>query len=123
MKTFKQLLVKMPEYYLIALVFLCTFPKMIGLMGLGIIAILVLQIVYKNKISGIIIASLFILLNLFFLGAVGSEFNEFTVVNADAQILRAVGFSIFLFNSLMAGIMLFKYIRNDEDSQEVPVVG
>lgn len=123
MKTFKQLLVKMPEYYLIALALLFSFPETIGSVGLGVVAILILQIVYKNKISGIVIASLFILVNLFMLAAVVSEFREFTVVNAEAQLLRAVGFSIFVFNSLMAGIMLLKYISHEMDTQVIPIHG
>lgn len=120
MRTFKQLLVKMPEYYLIALVLLTSFPEMIGFMGLGMVTILILQIVYKNNISGTVIASLFMLLNLFMLVALLSEFREFTVFNAEAQQLLFVGLAIFLFNFLMAGVMLLKYMKSEENTQLIP---
>lgn len=52
------------------------------------------------------------------LAAVTSEFKEFSVINAEAQQLRAVGLLLFVVNSIMAGVMMFKYIRKEEGTLE-----
>lgn len=124
MKTLKQILIKMPELYLIVLILLSSFSDKLHLnpIAIGLIVILILQIVFKNKASGIVIASLFIIMNLYMLAAVTSEFNEFPVINAEAQKLRAVGFLLFVFNSTMAGMMLYKYIIKKKGAQELLLI-
>lgn len=115
MKTLKKIVLEIPEYYLLALVLISTFSTGADfiLIALGLVIIL-LQLIFKNRVSGIIIASAFILVNLFMLAAVKSEFSEFRIINEEAQQLRAIGFLLFVLNCTIAGIMLFKYIQKDE---------
>lgn len=116
MKTLKKITLEIPEYYLLSLVFIFAFSAGANsvFIALGLTAVILLQLIFKSRISGIIIASVFILINLFMLAAVTSEFNEFANINAEAQQLRAVGFLLFVLNCSIAGIMLFKYIGNDK---------
>lgn len=116
MKKFKQLLIQFPEYYLIVLVILATYkpPFFINPIVIVFVAILVLQIVYKNKISGLIIAGLFIAVNLFMLLALISEFSEFPIVNVEALQLLFVGLSLIILNLGSSAIMIFKYLLKEE---------
>lgn len=121
MKNFKSILLKTPELYLIFLVIFSSSSDKLQLnpIAIGLVVILFLQIVFKNKVSGLVIASLFIILNLYMLAAVSSEFNEFTIINAEAQQLRAVGLLLFILNSTMAGCMMYKYLRKEEGAYEL----
>jgi len=107
----KKLIYKLPEYYLLILVVLAGYspPFYINPIFIGIAFVLVLQIIFKNKISGIIIAMLFFLANLYFLGALLSEFNEFEVFNSKAQLLLFVGLFIWLANLLFSLTMVLKH--------------
>ncbi len=110
----KKLIYTLPEYYFLILVVLAGYspPYYVNPIFIGIAFILVLQIIFKNKISGIIIAMLFFLANLYFLGAVLSEFNEFEVFNSKAQKLLLVGLSIWVTNLLFSIIMILTYATN-----------
>tara|TARA_R110002074_G_scaffold63042_5_gene151439 strand:+ start:37 stop:417 length:381 start_codon:yes stop_codon:yes gene_type:complete len=110
----KKLIYTLPEYYLLILVVLAGYspPYYVNTIFIGIAFILVLQIIFKNKISGIIISMLFFLANLYFLGAVLSEFNEFEVFNRKAQKLLLVGLSIWVANLLFSLTMVLKYTTN-----------
>ena len=109
MKTFFQL----PEYLLIlsALAAAYTPPFQFNPLFLAIAAVLILQIVFKNRFTGIAIGALFFTGNLFFLGALISEFSEFTVVNADALQLLLAGGTIWLISTCMSVLMIYKYSR------------
>lgn|SRR5690606_23342373 len=113
MKTLKKVALEIPEYYLLSLVLIFAFSGGANsvFIALGLAAVILLQLIFKSRVSGIIIASVFILINLYMLAAVTSEFKEFAVINPEAQQLRAVGFLLFVFNSSIAGMMLFKYIQ------------
>jgi len=102
---------KSPEYYLIILAILAGYtpPFSINPVAIGVIAIVILQIVFKNKISGLIISGLFLLVNLFMTGALFSEFNEFPTFNAAAKKLLFGGLSILGFNLFMSILMILKY--------------
>ena len=107
----KFLLLKMPEYYLVVLAILAVYkqPLVATLVLMGIVAVLVAQIIYQNKISGFIIAGIFLFVNFYMLGALISEFNEFSEVNAAAIKLLSVGLLIITINLITAGIMIYKY--------------
>lgn len=113
MKTLKKVALEIPEYYLLSLVLIFAFSGGVNsvFIALGLAAVILLQLIFKSRVSGIIIAIVFILVNLYMLAAVTSEFKEFAVINPEAQQLRAVGFFLFVFNSSIAGMMLFKYIQ------------
>ena len=115
MKKVKQILMKFPEYYLVVLTILVGYTPPFGfsLISIGLAAVLIFQIVFKNKISGLIIASIFLLINLYMLGALISEFNEFPEFNNSAKQLLFVGLSLWSLNILSSGVMIYKYSKTE----------
>ena len=115
MKKVKQILMKFPEYYLVVLTILVGYTPPFGfsLISIGLAAVLIFQIVFKNKISGLIIASIFLLINLYMLGALISEFNEFPEFNNSAKQLLFVGLSLWSLNMLSSGVMIYKYSKTE----------
>lgn len=116
MKNVKQLISKYSEGYLIAVTFLCGYspPLTITPIFLGLIAILAFQFIVKNRVTGIIIASLFLLINVLMLLAVISEFNKFLTTTSNAIQLLLIGFLIFGFNLAVSALMISKYLPEDE---------
>ncbi|CCH52458.1 hypothetical protein BN8_01461 [Fibrisoma limi BUZ 3] len=116
MKNVKHLISKYSEGYLIVITFLCGYlpPLTIAPIFLGLIAILAFQLISKNRITGIIIASLFLLINVLMLLAVVSEFNEFLTATPNAIQLLLIGFLIFGFNLIVSALMMSKYLPEGE---------
>lgn len=114
----KSILFKIPEYYLILIAILAGYtpPIYVNPVFIGIVAILILQLIFKNRIAGLLLGSLFFLINLFFLGAVLSEFNEFTTVNLSTKQLLFVGIVIWMVNAAVSLIMVYKYAAKRLDS-------
>ena len=119
MKKFKQILLQLPEYYLIVLALLAGYtpPFSINPFAIGIVIILAFQIIFKNKIAGHLIASLFLIGNLVMLLALTSELNEFPKFNAHAKELLFGGLMLLGFNIIMSGLMLLKYTLKAEIHQ------
>lgn len=113
MKNLKHALTRTPELYL---VITCIYYWTLTASALNPIAIiliiaLILQVLFKNKISGIVISVFFIILNLFMVLAFLSEFYEFPSLNADAKRLAIFGSLYLGLNLIIATIMLIKYLR------------
>jgi hypothetical protein len=121
MKKIKQILMKFPEYYLIVLIILAGYtpPFTFNPMFVGLACIPILQIIFKNKISGLIIAILFLLANLFMLGALISELREFTEFNNSAKQLLVGGLSLWCFNMFAFSVMLYKYLKSDNEKSSI----
>ncbi len=115
----KTILFKLPEYYLIIIAFLTGYtpPFYINPIFAVIIFLLILQIIFKHRISGLIIGALFFFVNLYFLGALLSEFYEFTEFNSSAKKLLFVGLSIWVSNLVFSGGMFYKYAVDDSKNQ------
>ena len=115
MKKVKRILMKFPEYYLVVLTILAGYTPAFDFspISIGLAAILIFQIVFKNKISGLLIASIFLLINLYMLGALISEFNEFPEFNNSAKQLLFVGLSLWSLNILSSGVMIYKYSKTE----------
>lgn len=111
MKRVPSFLFKVPEYYLILIIFLAGYtpPMTIQPMYILIIGVLILQILCKHRVLGRLIGGLFFICNLLFLGALLSEFSEFSSFDTDAKSLLFVGLSIWLVNLLLAVTMIYKY--------------
>ena len=111
MKKYLRILIHIPEYYLIILAILAGFtpPFSLNPISLGIVFILALQIIFKNKIAGHLIASLFLIGNLVMLLALTAELNEFPRFNAHAKELLFGELLLLGFNILISGLMLVKY--------------
>lgn len=106
----KALLLKLPEYYFIILVVLSGYsqPFEFNPILIGIAVIVILQIIFKNRILGFMLGALFFLINLYFLGALLSEFNEFMTFSNKAMLLLFVGLSIWILNAVFSLVMIYK---------------
>lgn len=106
----KALLLKLPEYYFIILVVLSGYsqPFEFNPILIGIAVIVILQIIFKNRILGFMLGALFFLINLYFLGALFSEFNEFLILSNKAMLLLFVGLSIWILNAVFSLVMIYK---------------
>ena len=111
MTKYKQILIQIPEYYLIVLALLAayTLPFSIKPIAIVLAVIFTLQIIYKNKTTGHIIASLFLIGNLFMLFAFTSNLNELPRFNVHAKELLFGGLLLLGFNILISALMLIKY--------------
>jgi len=107
----KQLLLQIPEYYLAVIVLLAGYspPFSFHPLALGLAILPLLQIVFKNKVSGLIMGSAFLLVNLVMLGALISELSEFTAFTHRALQLLIGGLTIWLVNSVLSLAMVYKY--------------
>jgi len=125
MKKIQTTLPKIPEYYLITLVLLAGFtpPFSISPVSVGLAIALVLQIIYKNRKTGLIIAGLFVLINLGAAMALVAELEDFSAKSRGFWNLLFGGLALMILNFTMAGIMFYRYAyflhRYPEDS--VPV--
>lgn len=111
----KLILFKLPEYYLIILAILSGYspPFYIHPIMIGIVMLLILQIILKNRIAGLLIGVLFFLLNLYFLGALLSEFNEFSAYHVSSKQLLFTGLFLWTANLLASSTIIYKYSTMD----------
>ena len=110
MKPFLSLI---PEIYFLTIILLAAYtPPFSWNPTLFVLALLVAaQLVLRNRVYGLLMASAFFLTNILFLAAVLSEFNEFISINKDGYQLIIIGSIIFLLNLLMSLALFFKYVR------------
>lgn len=102
-----------PEYLLLlaVLYYWLLTSNLFNWIAITLVAILVFQIIYKNKILGIIIPSILILACCYMFLALFSELREFPTFNADAKELLFVGLLYFTTTLVIAGFMFFKYMK------------
>jgi hypothetical protein len=119
MKRYKQILIQLPEYYLVALTILAalTLPLSLNPLVVGLAVVLTLQIIFKSKTVGFIIASLFLIANLFMLIALTTGLNEFPKFNANAKELLFGGLLLLGFNVFISALMFAKYSHKTHLSQ------
>ncbi|MBN1186660.1 MAG: hypothetical protein JXB49_30565 [Bacteroidales bacterium] len=111
----KVILTAIPECYLIVLALLSGYtpPLSLSPFAIGLAFLLILQVLFKNKITGIIIANLFILISLYMLVALFSEFKEFQTFDSGAKQLIFVGIPLIILNFFVAGLMIYKYLGKE----------
>lgn len=116
MSKLKRIAFQIPEYLLIASVIFYwgSAGWEINYIAISLLVILILQIIFKNRIIGIIIPSLLTLASLFLILAVISEFKEFPTVNAEAMKLLLVGLVYFTSTIIVSGMMFYKYALHDQ---------
>jgi len=102
---------KLPEYYLALIILLAAYtpPFSFHPFFLGMALVVILQIIFQKRISGMTIGAVFFLVNLFFLGALISEFFEFTEFDQYALQLILVGVPLWLLNAFAATGIMYKY--------------
>ncbi len=105
----------LPETYLIAatLFYWMSAAIVVNWFAIGLLSLLIFLIVTKNKVLGITIASIWILINLYMVLALISELSEFPEFNNAAFELLGVG-SLFLgLNLIFSVILLVKYGKTE----------
>jgi len=113
-----------PELYLIASVLFYWFftGTALNFVAIGLLVILGAQLLFQIKISGIIIASIFLMLNLFMTLALLSELSEFTEFTNSFYELLIVG-SVYLgMNLVVSTLMMIKYIKKSGIKTHTPAV-
>lgn len=112
MPSYKTIILNIPEYALIAAVlfYWISAGLVINYIAITLLAVIVFQIIFKNRIIGIIIPCLMILICLYMMLALFSEFREFPTFNSEAKTLLFVGLTYFLTTIMVSIIMLYKYV-------------
>lgn len=113
MKTINSFLKWAPEVYLIiaSLIYWKLSAMPINYFAIGFIALLILQIIIKVKISGLIISTLFLFVNIYMLLALLSELNEFPSFTLDAKNMLIMGLLYFGANLVCVAFMFRKYFK------------
>ncbi|MGB0422925.1 MAG: hypothetical protein ACPGED_01325 [Flavobacteriales bacterium] len=102
---------QLPEYVLMLSVLFYWYSTALLLNPVAILlmAVLILQLIFKNQVVGIIIPSLMALATSFLFLALISEFNEFESFTSDAALLLFVGLAFLGITALASLGMLYKY--------------
>ena len=102
-----------PEYLLLlsVLYYWLLTSNLFNWVAITLVAILVFQLIYKNKVLGIIIPSILILACCYMYLALFSELREFPTFNTDAKELLFFGLFYFTATLVVAGFMFFKYMK------------
>lgn len=101
------------ECYLIASVSFYWFftATVLNLIAISLLLIVVLQLLNQKKSTGIAIASIFLVLNLFMVLALLSELSEFTEYTSNYYQLLIVGFLYLGLNCWFSTRMIIKYTK------------
>ncbi|MBT1706448.1 hypothetical protein [Chryseosolibacter indicus] len=119
MKTIKRTLIRYIDYYLLVAGFFATYllPVSVSPIAIAFIFILILQLIFKNRIMGFMIASAFSLVNVYLLLALLAEFDEIAIAGAEGISLILVGLSLIVLNIMVSVVMVFKYALPGEQTE------
>lgn len=92
--------------------------KTINYIALLIIWLLLVQLIYKNKVAGLVYGISLGFMSFYMILAVLSEYHKYEVVNAEAIGLLASYGSLFCFAVFIAGVMVFKYATTQKNYNE-----
>ncbi|RMB63495.1 hypothetical protein EAX61_03665 [Dokdonia sinensis] len=111
--TKKNLLNLAPEIYLIiaTLYYWTLTANVFNIFAIVLLSILMFQVMTKKALSGILIASIFVLINLYMVLALISELSEFEVLASGFYQLLIVGSLFLLLNLSAGGFMFWKYFK------------
>ena len=110
MKNVKKVIFQLPEFILVASILFYWYFTSTLLNPIAIILIitLLLQIILKNRVLGIIIASFLILASSYMILALMSELNKFTSFNSNAKKILFVGLPYLIITASSAIMMIYK---------------
>ena len=113
-KRTENIMYQLPEYLLAVLAVFggYTFPFSFNPFLMVIAFVLILQIIFKARLSGILLGCIIFFLNLYMLGALFSEFNEFPFANNASTHMLLVGLSLWTVVFISSGTMIYKYAKN-----------
>jgi hypothetical protein len=111
LKKNKLIFLKLPEYLLIVAVifYWISTSSLFNPIAIGLLLVLIFQIVFQNKILGLIIPSVLILSCLYMILALISELYEFPTFNSDAKSMLIIGLTYFTFTVIVSFFMIFKF--------------
>ena len=114
------ILSKIPETYIVLLVLLMGYspPFNFSPFSIGFAIVIAILFALKNKIVGLVIAGIFTAINIYFLLALLSEFNEFTEFSTSAANLLFTGLAIFSINVATSILLFYKYGALNKLSQK-----
>jgi len=126
MKNLKLILKLAPEIYLIlaGIFYWGSTANIHNPIAIALISVLAFQIIFKLNSTGIFLAIIFLILNLYMCFALASELSEFTSPTENYRKMFIVG-TIFLGVNLTMSILMFgKYLRNifltpEEQNQKI----
>ena len=101
----------LPEIYLLASVifYYISTASILNIVAIILFVIVAQQLYFKNALAGIVIGTIFLLINLYLILALVSELSEFTSFNSNGLKLAFVGFVWIGLNITMSIMMLKKY--------------
>jgi len=113
-------LLQFPEYYLALMFLLLGYspPFNFHPVGMGLSCVFLLQALLANRLSGLILTTLFLFVNLLMLTPLIAEATEFTAMNSSFWQMLAGGLLLWGINLLAGGAMLYKYLKLDEQGRE-----
>lgn len=83
-----------------------------------VVWLMFIQIIYQNRIVGLIYGNLTAIVSGYMLLATLSEFREFEGLSADSLLLLLFGFGLFLPGVAMGGAMIYKSVKAKQDYDE-----
>ena len=111
-----------PELYLIlaVLYYWSLTASLLNPIAISLLLVLVYQIITRNRILGIVIATVLVLASGYLILALLSELSEFIEFNDDAKELAIFGFLYLGLNITFGVIMLYRYaIKNKIKQTEI----
>ncbi|WP_297332912.1 hypothetical protein [Flavobacterium sp.] len=119
----KRLFKNLPEIFFIGLGTAWAAENYLASGHINYIAILLswllfLQLIYKNRVAGIIYGNILGIFSLYMLGAVYSEFRDFETTTTEAWALLFFGISVFGTAVFMSGKMLYRYLTTNKKHAE-----
>jgi hypothetical protein len=111
-----------PELYLIlaVLYYWSLTASLLNPIAISLLLVLGYQIITRNRVLGIIIATLLILASVYLILALLSELSEFSEFNDDAKELAIFGFLYLGLNIAFGAVMLYRYaIKNKIKQTEI----
>ncbi|OIQ21012.1 MAG: hypothetical protein BM557_04420 [Flavobacterium sp. MedPE-SWcel] len=80
--------------------------------------LLLLQLIYKNRLAGIIYGNILGMFSLYMLAALYSELREFETITTSFVLLMSIGGIILGTAIFMAGRMLYNYLTTDKSYED-----
>lgn len=119
MKNSLSLILNSAEYFLViaVLIYWHGTSNLLNPFAIGLLAVLIFQIIFKNNIIGVLIPCILTLLSMYMLLALFSEVNEFESFNSDAQRLLFIGLAYFLGTIMISFLMIWKYLERSTNKK------
>lgn len=113
MKNNKFFILNSAEYFLITAVLYYWFltSSLWNPIAIGLLLILIFQIIFRNKVIGIIFPMILTFLCLYMILALISEVHEFESFNNTAQKMLLIGLAYFLGTIAISSLMFLNYFK------------